>query len=99
MNRIEHIQGLISVLCEEYSQEAMRELEAQGEAAIGSILGALWRTDIDPYGHDTFAEVLVNILLSTGCEKTVDVLVSLLEHDNADVRCRAINPRTANRAL
>jgi HEAT repeat protein len=90
MNRIEHIQGLISVLREEYSQEAMRELEAQGEAAIGPILGALWRTDIDPYGHDTFAEVLVNILLSTGCEKTVDVLVSLLEHDNADVRRRAI---------
>jgi HEAT repeat protein len=32
----------------------------------------------------------VNILLKTRCEKTVDVLVALLEHDNADVRRRAI---------
>ena len=79
------------MLCEEYSLEAVQKLEAAGQAAVGPLLKALWQLNVDPYGHDTFAEVLVNILLTTRCEKTVDVLVSLLEHDNADVRRRAIN--------
>jgi HEAT repeat protein len=90
MNNDLHLQGLINVLCEDYSPDAVQKLEAAGLASVNPLLKVLWRKDIDPYGHDTFAEILVNILLVTRCDKTVDILVSLLEHDNADVRRRAI---------
>lgn len=78
------------MLCDDYSPEAVQKLEALGLPAVQPLLRALRRTDLDPYAHDTFAEILVNILLAARCDKTVDVLVSLLEHDNADVRRRAI---------
>lgn len=90
MNDGVYLQGLIALLCEDYSPEAAQKLEAAGLAAVKPLLAVLWREDIDPYGHDCFAEILVNILLTTHCDKTVDVLVALLEHDNADVRRRAI---------
>lgn len=84
------LQALIESLCEEYTEDAARELESYGETAIHPLLDVLWRTDVDPYGHDTFAEILVNVLLGARYVQTVDILVSLLEHENADVRRRAI---------
>jgi HEAT repeat protein len=90
MSRVQYLQGLIDALCQEYSQDIARELELHGEAAVGLLLAALNRADVDPCGLDTIAEVLVNILLAARCDKTVDILVSLLENDHADVRRRAI---------
>ena len=85
-----HIQDTIEHLAVEYSPDAIRLLESCGEYAIAPLLDALLRMDIDPYGHDAFAEALVKILLGLQHPQTVNLLVVLLEHQNADVRRRAI---------
>ena len=90
MNEQAHIHVIIGQLAIEYSADAIRALESCGESAIAPLLDALLRPDIDPYGHDAFAEALVKILLGRRHPQTANLLVVLLEHQNADVRRRAI---------
>ncbi|MBZ0303734.1 MAG: hypothetical protein K8J31_28600, partial [Anaerolineae bacterium] len=84
------LQEWIDCLCEEYSDEAAQAVDRYDADAIPPLLRALWRQDVDPYGHDTCAEILAGILLRTRPGRTVDILVSLLAHENADVRRRMI---------
>ncbi|HLV36770.1 MAG TPA: HEAT repeat domain-containing protein [Spirillospora sp.] len=90
MNSDAHINNLIDNLREEYSPEAVAALQSFGTRAIQPLLNALWQPDVDPYGHDTFAEILVHILRCSRPQQAIHILVSLLEHENADVRRRAV---------
>lgn len=85
-----HIQGLIDSLAEEYLPDAVQALLRYGTVTITPLLAGLNRVDLDPYAHDTYAEVLVSVLTLTRYRRAVDVLVPLVEHENADVRRRVI---------
>ncbi|MAS37895.1 MAG: hypothetical protein CL610_28120 [Anaerolineaceae bacterium] len=85
----EQIHALIRSLCDDYSADAANALEVMGETAVRPLRDVLRRTDLDPYAHDTFAEILVNILLRLDWRCRVDIMAGLLEHENADVRRRA----------
>lgn len=85
------IQSIIESLCETYSPEAARALEAYGNSAITSIVLVLGRANVDPYAHETFAEILVNILLSTHNNHAVGILQKLTHHANGEVRRRAVD--------
>jgi HEAT repeat protein len=90
MSKNADIQHLIDCLSHDYCPEAAQALEQYSERAIRPLLTALWQPDIDPYGHDSFAEILVRILQTLRHPGQVEILVSLLEHENADVRRRAV---------
>ncbi len=90
MSNPRRIQELIESLAEEYVPENVQALAACGMGAVQPLITVLWRTDLDPYAHDTFAEVLVSILLAHRHRHGVDWLTPLLEHENADVRRRVI---------
>ncbi len=86
-----YIQGLIDTLAQEYEIEAIHSLVNCGEAAIEPLVAGLNRLDLDPYAHDTYSEALVSILLGTQNQRATDILVPLVEHENADVRRRAVS--------
>jgi HEAT repeat protein len=84
------IQTLIDSLARDYVPEAARALQVYGKAAIEPLIRALWHKGHDPYAHDTYAEILISILLATEHQRAVDLLVPLVEHENADVRRRVV---------
>lgn len=85
------IQSIIDNLCEVYSPEAARALEAYSNSAIAPIVLILGRNDVDPYAHETFAEIVINILLATPNTHSVDILQKLTHHKNGEVRRRAVD--------
>jgi HEAT repeat protein len=85
------IHSIIDNLCEAYSPEAAHALEAYGNSSIDPIVLVLGRGNVDPYAHETFAEILINILLKTQNNQTVDILQKLTRHANGEVRRRAVD--------
>jgi HEAT repeat protein len=85
------IQSIIDNLCDVYSPEAARALEAYGSSAIAPIVLVLGRAHVDPYAHETFAEILINILLATNNSHAVEILQKLTRHANGEVRRRAVD--------
>lgn len=81
----------MDTLAQEYDVEALQALIGCGETALAPLARGLQRLDLDPYSHDTYAEALVAILLHTQHRQAADLLVPLVEHENADVRRRAIS--------
>jgi len=85
------IQSIIDNLCEAYSPDSARALEGCGNAAIAPLLSVLSQTHIDPYAHESFAEILINILLKTQNQAAVETLQNLTHHANGEVRRRAVD--------
>jgi HEAT repeat protein len=85
------IQSLIDNLCEAYSPNAAHALETYGNSALDPLIAVLSLADVDPYAHETFAEILVNILLKTQNTKAVHILQNLTHHPNGEVRRRAVD--------
>jgi HEAT repeat protein len=85
------IQSIINGLCEDYSPEAAQTLEAYGNLALTPLLSILEVTNVDPYAHETFAEILINILLKSPNSHAVDILEKLTRHVNGEVRRRAVD--------
>ncbi len=85
------IQSIIESLCEAYSPEAARAIEAYESASIAPLVLVLGRSNVDPYAHETFAEILINILLRTENSNVVGILQKLTHHANGEVRRRAVD--------
>lgn len=83
-----HVETLISSLAEDYTPDVARHLEECGIQAINPLVAALRQPDYDPYAHDTFAEILVNILITERTPTALDVLLPLSRHTNGEVRRR-----------
>lgn len=85
------IQSIINRLCEAYSPEAARALEIHGSSALDPLVNILGHRNVDPYAHETFAEILINILLKTKNDHAVDILQKLTHHENGEVRRRSVD--------
>ena len=90
MTKTVSIQELIDSLCEDYVPEAVQLLTQCGLQAVEALLVVLGNAQVDPYAHDTFAEILVSILLQHRHPYAVGWLGSLVEHENSDVRRRIV---------